>query len=173
MSGVGAHMTPSNRKRKRADRSVTKAYLQGRRKVCRNGTKSNYVCSGCTDEGSTNIWLCHSDTGRDFFGKHLSNVHLPEYYFTKNNTCFRRDINITLRLSRKFLFGCILFLDPTFLLPVLATLCRHRHPVVLALAMRFTVYGILVLVAMHSMLTAGLSDNDGISSFRLENFASQ
>ena len=78
MNGVGAHRTPSTRKRKRADGSVTNASLQGRSKVCKNGTKSKYVCSGCRNEGSSNMWLCHSDTGRDCLGKHLSDVHLQE-----------------------------------------------------------------------------------------------
>ena len=112
MSGFCSHLTPPNLKRKRSHGSVTKESLHGRCKVCEDETKLKYVCSGCTDEGSTNMWFCHSDIGRDGFGKHLIYVHLREQYFAKKSHVLERDIQITLRLSSQFLFGCILFVDP-------------------------------------------------------------
>jgi len=50
VSGVGAHLTPTNRKRQRKDGTDTGAIYQGRCSICRGFRKSKYVCSQCRAE---------------------------------------------------------------------------------------------------------------------------
>lgn len=77
-SGIGPHLTPTSRKRKRHNGTSTNCALQGRCKQCRNGNKSKYVCSACTGVDKPDFWLCHSDTGRDCFIRHFSDFHSNE-----------------------------------------------------------------------------------------------
>ena len=77
-SGIGPHLTPSSRKRKREDGTVTGCTYQGRCRVCKNGTKSKYVCSECTRSKFVDYWICHSDTGRGCFAQHLRDSHLQD-----------------------------------------------------------------------------------------------
>ena len=77
-SGVGPHLTPSRRKRKRHDGSLTNSIYQGRCRVCKDGHKSKFVCSECSRDMAKDVWICHSDTGRDCFSKHLRTSHLQE-----------------------------------------------------------------------------------------------
>ncbi len=77
-SGIGPHLTPTFRKRKRSDGSITNPFYQGRCTECKNGTKSKYTCSECTESKKTDVWICHSSTGRDCFSKHLVRFHLDE-----------------------------------------------------------------------------------------------
>ena len=37
VSGIGPHLTSTSRKRKRSHRTVTNAFMQGKRYVCKNG----------------------------------------------------------------------------------------------------------------------------------------
>ncbi len=46
-SGVYAHLTPTKRRRRRADGSLTKQRLQGRCMICHK--KTTYLCSVCSD----------------------------------------------------------------------------------------------------------------------------
>lgn len=75
-SGIGPHLKPTSRKRKRQDGSATKWALQGRCKICKNGTKTKYVCSSCTISGNADYWLCHSSTGRECFIEHFNAFHI-------------------------------------------------------------------------------------------------
>ncbi len=77
-SGIGTHLTPNTRKRKRSDGFATNAFYQGRCTECKNGTKSKYTCSECTQFKKTDAWICHSSTGRDCFSKHLVRYHIDE-----------------------------------------------------------------------------------------------
>lgn len=74
-SGIGPHLTPTSRKRKLQDGTPSNCALQGRCKMCRNGTKSKYVCSACTSSNASDFWLCHSDTKRDCFIRHYNAAH--------------------------------------------------------------------------------------------------
>ena len=77
-SGIGPHLTPTTRKRKRSSGSATNAFHQGRCTECKNVTKSKYTCSECTQSEKTDVWICHSSTGRDCFSKHLVRNHIDE-----------------------------------------------------------------------------------------------
>ncbi len=76
VSGIGPHLTPTTRKRKRADNSQTNAFLQGRCTQCNNGYKTKYTCSHCTKDKKRDVWICHSSTGRNCFSEHLDKFHL-------------------------------------------------------------------------------------------------
>ena len=76
LSGIGPHLTPTNRKRKRSDGSITNCSYQGRCTVCKGLAKSKYVCSHCTRDTSKDVWICHSSTGRDCFRQHLRTNHV-------------------------------------------------------------------------------------------------
>ena len=77
-SGIGPHLTPTIRKRKKHDGTVTNFLYQGRCKIWKSGKKSMYVCSDCTSTNQSDFWVCHSTNGRDCFEKHLNNYHLNE-----------------------------------------------------------------------------------------------
>jgi hypothetical protein len=72
-SGVGPHLTPT--KKKRMENGVTTNKVkQGRCKICFK--KSKYNCSVCRDsEDSREVYICHSETGRDCFSAHLEKDH--------------------------------------------------------------------------------------------------
>ena len=74
-SGIGPHLTPTIRKRKRQDGTVLNALLQGKCRSCKSGKKTKYVCSECTRLGSVDYWICHSATGRSCFTEHLKTHH--------------------------------------------------------------------------------------------------
>ena len=76
VSGIGPHLTPTSRKRKRSDGTVTNAFMQGKCYICKNGTKSKYTCSECSKERGSEYWICHSSTGRNCFVQHLYATHL-------------------------------------------------------------------------------------------------
>lgn len=81
-SGIYAHLTPTKRKRRRADGTLTNHSLQGRCTVCKT-KKTRFVCSECNDEAfesgadasSSIVWLCHSETGRMCFAEHFTTHH--------------------------------------------------------------------------------------------------
>ena len=72
-SGTREHLTPSKKKRKAHGR-ISNAVEQGRCKVC-HVKKSKYLCSACVDASKDNIFICHTETGRDCFTKHLHDCH--------------------------------------------------------------------------------------------------
>jgi len=74
-SGIGPHLTTTSRKRKRSDGTDSNCALQGRCKICKNGTKTKYICSTCSGFHASDFWLCHSDTGRDCFIRHYTSIH--------------------------------------------------------------------------------------------------
>ena len=75
-SGIGPHLTPTNRKRKRQDGTLTGCAFQGKCKSCKSGKKTKYVCSECTRTTGKDFWVCHSDTGRKCFTDHLACHHV-------------------------------------------------------------------------------------------------
>lgn len=76
-AGISIHLTPTKKKRKRKDGTVTNHLKQGYCNEC--GKKTKYNCSKCLDEmgdeGTTEKWLCHTETGRDCFLNHMNKAH--------------------------------------------------------------------------------------------------
>ena len=75
--GTGIYLTPTNKRRK-INGNVSKAVHQARCKICKLHKKSKYLCSECLLKGNIEVWLCHSDTGRDCFQRHLQHLHQRE-----------------------------------------------------------------------------------------------
>jgi hypothetical protein len=73
--GVHSHLTPTKRKRRRKDGSMTMSLLQGRCMEC--GRKSTYLCSECVDDkiGSREAWCCHTKNGKICYPTHVHKVH--------------------------------------------------------------------------------------------------
>jgi hypothetical protein len=70
---IGAHLTPSKRKRKNKNGEDTKYTLQGHCRVCKR--KSTMVCSVCEDEKKES-WVCsHRNIGQECFSKHFQEFH--------------------------------------------------------------------------------------------------
>ena len=78
-SGVAAHLTPTKRRRRKSDGSLTIHRLQGRCMICQ--LKTTYLCSSCNDDHEVNLttgrtpWLCHTEKGRTCFAQHYELVH--------------------------------------------------------------------------------------------------
>eukprot|EP00171_Calliarthron_tuberculosum_P021539 IDg21539t1 len=74
MSGIGAHLTPTSKKRKLQDGTLTNSAMQGgvRFAVPRN---RSFTCSACSASKACEHWVCHSGTGRDCFRKHVTDTH--------------------------------------------------------------------------------------------------
>jgi hypothetical protein len=72
-----AHLTPTKKKRKIKDGTTTNQTKQGYCSECKGNAK--YNCSLCLDENPNDEkkqkWLCHTETGRDCFAKHMSSCH--------------------------------------------------------------------------------------------------
>ena len=45
ISGIGPHFAPTSPKRNRSDGTVANAFMQGKCDICKNDTKSKYICS--------------------------------------------------------------------------------------------------------------------------------
>ena len=78
MHAIGAHLTPTKRKRKDANGQPIRCVLQGRCKVC--SKKSSYICSLCKshlgEESWREPWYCHpKNGGRDCFQIHCVEDH--------------------------------------------------------------------------------------------------
>jgi hypothetical protein len=76
--GVGPHLTPTKRKRKKKDRTILNALHQGRCAVC--SLKTTMVCSLCHDgdaeeNGGDSAYVCGSKTTRLCFAVHLEEKH--------------------------------------------------------------------------------------------------
>ena len=76
-SGIGPHLTPTSRKRKRADGFVTNQCFQGFCRSCKK-LKTKYTYSECTRTHGMDFWVCHSATGRNCFKQHLTGYHFEE-----------------------------------------------------------------------------------------------
>jgi hypothetical protein len=92
-AGLGAHLTPTKRKRTCKDGTIMQKQLrQGWCIVCAskykgrgmgNGFKTSYLCSLCNDEAihtagagiESKAWLCHSRTMRNCFAEHMASAH--------------------------------------------------------------------------------------------------
>jgi chromosome segregation ATPase len=71
--GIGAHLTPSKRKRKNRNGQETKYTLQGNCRVCK--MKTTMICSVCEDENKE-YWLCNKrNEGKECFPKHFQEFH--------------------------------------------------------------------------------------------------
>jgi hypothetical protein len=71
-AGASIHLTPTKKKRKRTDGTVTNHALQNKCRECRKKTK--YCCSVCLDNRKE-TWLCYSETGRTCFVNHIDHEH--------------------------------------------------------------------------------------------------
>jgi hypothetical protein len=78
--GVFAHLTPTKKKRKRKDGTVTNQAKQGYCSICQKKTK--YNCSECIDnqehggnDTEHETWLCNAATGRSCFAQHMTSKH--------------------------------------------------------------------------------------------------
>jgi hypothetical protein len=76
-AGVGPHLTPTRRKRKKSDGTFSNHLYQGRCGVC--GKKTAMVCSICHDgpeeNGGDSRFVCGSKTTRPCFAVHLQTKH--------------------------------------------------------------------------------------------------
>ena len=73
-SGIGAHLTPTRRKR-RLEGSNTNVCHQGYCQEC--GKKTTWVCSVCRDENAyqKEQFFCHPKKRRLCYSEHLENAH--------------------------------------------------------------------------------------------------
>jgi hypothetical protein len=74
-SGIDTHITPTRSKRRPRDGSISNKSLQGQCIVCKRKTTS--LCSTCVDdpECTHKGWICHTNTLRQCFTTHVTNVH--------------------------------------------------------------------------------------------------
>ena len=81
-AGLHAHLTPTKKKRKRRDGTITNYKLQGKCKIC--GEKTTFMCSLCVDArdesplGSKTPWLCYTSKGKLCFQLHIDSHHQLE-----------------------------------------------------------------------------------------------
>jgi hypothetical protein len=75
-SGIGAHLTPTKKRRKNKNGIVSGNRLQGRCLMC--SKKSTHVCSLCKDNeqpGGKEPWLCYTKNGKLCFANHMVTFH--------------------------------------------------------------------------------------------------
>ena len=72
-SGVGVHLTPTKKRRKR-NGMVTKHARQNNCRVCKT-KKTTHVCSVCSELKGEDVWICHTSAARDCFMEHLAHCH--------------------------------------------------------------------------------------------------
>lgn len=74
-SGVGAHLTPTRKRRRSREGTVTAHRQQARCVVC--GGKTTHVCSLCREENvdEREVAVCNTRRGRSCFPTHLAEVH--------------------------------------------------------------------------------------------------
>ena len=70
-NGIGPHLTLTNCKWKRPDVSMNSCSYQVHCTVCKEYVKPKHVCSNCTCDTSSYVWICYCFTGRFYFRKHL------------------------------------------------------------------------------------------------------
>ncbi len=81
-AGLHAQLTPTKKKRKRRDDTITNYMLQGKCKIC--GEKTTFMSSLCVvarDEsplGSKTSWLCYTSKGKLCFQLHIDTHHQLE-----------------------------------------------------------------------------------------------
>lgn len=75
-SGVGAHLTPTRRRKRRRNGEVTSATRQNKCRVCRVAL-STKICSLCKEEDpdGREVHICDTRGGRLCFATHMSAVH--------------------------------------------------------------------------------------------------
>ena len=75
--GIRAHLTPTKKKRKKRDGTLTNLAKQGYCIECKMKTK--YLCSECVDddphEENGETYLCGSETNRTCFADHMTKAH--------------------------------------------------------------------------------------------------
>jgi hypothetical protein len=73
--GVYAHLTPTKKKKRKKDGTLTTFTLQGRCKVCRD--KTMFICSMCKDDNNIDgeTWLCWTNKGKMCFSQHMQEFH--------------------------------------------------------------------------------------------------
>jgi hypothetical protein len=77
--GSGPHVTPTKRRRKRSDGTITRNLFQGHCRVCTK--KTTFVCSVCKDDNEDGIihgkevWICMNKRGRNCFYEHMTDKH--------------------------------------------------------------------------------------------------
>ena len=74
-SEIGTHLTPTTRKRKNVSGEETSALYQSRCNICKGTKKSKFICSACKVYFDKEVYLCHHQTGRDCFKKHVDERH--------------------------------------------------------------------------------------------------
>ena len=69
-----SHLSPSKRKRKLKDGTVTRNTMQGRCGIC--DRKTSYVCNTCAAMyPDKEAWCCHTKCGRECFNEHCAQTH--------------------------------------------------------------------------------------------------
>lgn len=72
--GVGFHLTPTNKRRSTGSAQACDQRAQRACSVCkRKGT--SYVCSGCRESKTGEVYCCGPKTGRSCFEEHLNVSH--------------------------------------------------------------------------------------------------
>lgn len=73
--GIYAHLTPTKKKKKKSDGTITPYTLQGRCKVCQS--KTTFICSMCKDDNNSDdeTWLCWTNKGKMCFSEHMKLFH--------------------------------------------------------------------------------------------------
>ena len=74
-SGIGMHLTPNTRKRTNTSGKEVCDLYQSRCNICKGTRKSKFICSACNVYFDKNVYLCHHQTGRDCFKKHVDERH--------------------------------------------------------------------------------------------------
>jgi hypothetical protein len=74
-SGLSAHLTPTNLRRRRLSGEVLAGARQGKCRIC--GRKSTLICSECKDGDphGPEPWLCATKKGRVCFPTHMALKH--------------------------------------------------------------------------------------------------
>jgi len=78
-SGIGTHLTPTTRTRRTSNGRDSNAIYQGRCDICKGTKKSKFVCSTCKRLYRKDVFICHHQTGRDCFKKHVEMCHDLSY----------------------------------------------------------------------------------------------
>ena len=76
-SGINAHLTPTKKKRNIRSEQTTNYANQGYCSEC--GKKTIWNCSQFLDDkddpDAKDIWMCHTETGRNCFDDHMKVCH--------------------------------------------------------------------------------------------------
>ena len=78
-SRIGTHLTPTTRKPKNASGEESCALYQSRCNMWKGARKSMFISSACKFYFDKEVYLCHHQTGRDCFKKHVNERHDLSY----------------------------------------------------------------------------------------------